>query len=221
MSLLRFALSVAFVVAPAYALAHQAPPPPPRFSMQRPRVDYTAWLSLGGGALVAPSTHTGVFDLRVGGDATFAVSGDGDVRVGPFVDVATATFAGVSGVVGAELFVGAIPKPLRMFLYPGEGTFVARLGAGWALRDGAFGAATSTPVASLTVAYGYRAPFSLREPRDMVAPEPGMRAPDRYMTGARLWVNTTVDLAGDPAWQLTGGVEFDPVGGFRYLFGIY
>ena len=41
------------------------------------------------------------------------------------------------------------------------------------------------------------------------------------MTGVRLWVNATVDLRDAPAWQLTGGIEFEPVGSFRYLLGLY
>lgn len=88
------------------------------------------------------------------------------------------------------------------------------------MRPALLALACLLPVASLTLAYGYRAPFSLREPEAMEAPEDGMRAPDRCMTGARLWVRATVDLTDAPSWQVTGGVEFDPVGGFRYLFGL-
>jgi hypothetical protein len=76
-------------------------------------------------------------------------------------------------------------------------------------------------VASLTLAYGYRCPFSLREPPEDNGDKPGLRPLARYMVGVRLWVNSTVDLTGDPAWQLTGGLEFEPVGAFRYILGLY
>jgi hypothetical protein len=39
-------------------------------------------VGLGGGALVAGDASRSVFDLRLGGDATFDVGGDGDVRAG-------------------------------------------------------------------------------------------------------------------------------------------
>ncbi|MFO0627476.1 MAG: hypothetical protein U0325_17845 [Polyangiales bacterium] len=212
-----FALACLTLV-PSRVHAHQ---PPPRYAMLRPRVDYTGWLGVGGGVWVGPTQTLGVADVQLGGDATWSLGRQGDLRLGPFVEVGTASFASVQVVTGLSLFVGAIPRPLRMFLYPGEGVFMARLGAGWVLRDEAFAPVTSAPVASLTLAYGYRAPFSLREPEAMQAPEYGMRAPDRYMTGARLWVRASVDLTDAPSWQVTGGVEFDPVGGFRYLFGLY
>ena len=119
------------------------------------------------------------------------------------------------------LFLGAAPRPLRMFYYTGEGVFTARLGAGWAWRDHDVAQARSTPVASLTLTWGYRAPFSLRDYRDELVPEDEPPAAMRYMTGARLWVGATVDLREAPGWQLSGGIEFEPVGTFRYLLGLY
>ncbi len=200
------------------ASAHQ---PPPRFPRQRPTLEVSPWVALGGGALVAGDGATGVFDLRLGGDVTASLGGRGDVRLGPFVEAATATFASAQAVGGVELFLGAIPRPLRMFYYPGEGVFTARLGAGWAWREHDVPDARSAPVASLTLAYGYRAPFSLREPHDTTSDAPGERDAARYMTGVRLWVGATVDLTGAAVWQLSGGVEFEPVGAFRYLLGLY
>jgi hypothetical protein len=179
-------------------------------------------VGLGGGALVVDGVAAGVFELRLGGDATVALRRDGDLRLGPFVEAATANFASVQAVGGVELFVGAAPRPLRMFYYPGEGVFTARLGAGWAWRDHPAADARSTPVATLTLTYGYRAPFALREPRDEFTEDPEEPArPLRYMTGARLWVGATVDVDGSSAWQLAGGIEFEPVGTFRYLLGLY
>lgn len=212
------------LLAPVAALAAAVPArahtPPPRFPRLRPPAEVTSWLALGGGARTDGDVTRGVFDLRLGGAVTFAVGRGGDHRVGPFVEVASATFAGVSAASGVELFFGALPRPLRMFYYPGEGALSVRVGAGWTWRD-ALPGATSAPLATVTVAYGYRAPFSLREFSSEWSDEPDTRAPARYMLGARLWVNTTMDLAAPLTWQVTAGVEFEPVGAFRYLFGVY
>ena len=204
--------------APSVASAHV---PPPRYPRLRPTLEVCPWVGLGGGALVVDGASAGVFDLTLGGDVTLPVDRGGDVRVGTFGEVATASFAGARAVGGLELFLGAAPRPLRMFYYPGEGAFTARLGAGWVWRDHAVADARSTPVASLTLTWGYRAPFSLRDYRDQSEAEPNQRDTLRYMTGARLWVGATVDLIGTSGWQLSGGIEFEPVGAFRYLLGLY
>lgn len=201
---------------------HAPPPPPPMVTQRgRPPIEYTTWISLGGGALVAPELSAGVFDMRAGADFTLGIGRKDDLRLGPFAEVGTETFASVRAIGGVELFFGAIPRPLRMFLYSGEGTLAVRLGAGYAWRSDDLPGAHSTPVASLTLAYGYRCPFSLREPEDRWSTPEDRRARARYMIGVRLWVNTVVDLRDSPSWQLTGGIEFEPVGSFRYLLGLY
>ena len=76
----RRPLALALALAlPAVAAAHQ---PPPRYPRLRPTVEVSSWVGLGGGALVAGDASRSVFDLRLGGDATFDVGGDGDVRAG-------------------------------------------------------------------------------------------------------------------------------------------
>lgn len=204
--------------APSAALAHT---PPQRFALLRPTWEFSSWVGLGGGGLVGADRATGVFDMRLGGDATVAIGRKGNLRLGPFVEVTTATFAGVGAYGGVEVFVGAVPRPLRMFYYSGEGVFSARLGAGWAWRGGDLPGAGSTPSASVTFTYGYRCPFSLREYENQYSEVPDRRAAGRYMIGARLWVGAAVDLRDGPAWQVTGGIEFEPVGAFRYLLGLY
>jgi len=212
-----FLLTLALCAAAPIARAHT---PPPRYPRLRPPVEATSWLALAGGARSDGDVTRGVFDLRAGGSVTFNIGREGDHRLGPFVEASTATFASVAAVSGVEFSFGALPRPLRMFYYPGEGALSVRVGAGWTWRDAQPGAA-STPIASLTLAYGYRAPFSLREYSSEWSREPDTRDAARYMLGARLWVNTTVDLAAPHAWQVIGGVEFEPVGAFRYLFGLY
>lgn len=214
-------LLAALAALPSVASAHQPPPPPPRYPRQRPLLEASPWIALGGGALTVADAVTPVFDLRLGGDLTAPVGRNDDLRLGPFVEAATSTFATVQAIGGVELFVAAAPRPLRMFYYSGEGVLSVRAGFGWAWRDHALADARSAPVAALTVAYGYRAPFSLREPGDETTPEPEARRPLRYMTGVRLWVGATVDATSAAAWQLTGGIEFEPVGSFRYVFGAF
>jgi hypothetical protein len=205
--------------APRVVEAH--PYQPPRmYTLRRPPLEVSPWVGLGGGALVGPVDTSGVFDMRLGGDFTAAIGRKGDLRLGPFVEVATSSFASAQTVGGVELFVGAVPRPLRMFLYPGEGIFVARFGAGWTWRTERLPASQNAPVVSVTLAYGYRAPFSLREPTvESETPDPLPLA--RYMTGVRLWTSATVDLDAAHAWQVTGGIEFEPVGSFRYILGLY
>lgn len=194
--------------------------PPQRFAVERPTLEVSSWLGLGAGAMPLGQGAHGVFDLRLGADLTLPVSGDGDLRVGNFVEVGSATFASLGVVAGLELLVGAAPRPLRMFYYSGEGTLVVRVGGGWTgwtdLPD-----ATGAPVASLTLAYGYRCPFSLREYTDEWADRPGQHGTVRYMVGVRFWANTTVGFAAQRVWQVTGGIEFEPVGTFRYILGLY
>lgn len=212
------ALALTLGLLPSPAWAHT---PPQLFPRRRPTFEASSWVTLGGGARVIDGASEAVFDLRLGGGFTGAVGREGDLRLGPFVEASTANFDGVQAVGGVEFLVGAVPRPLRMFHFPGEGVFSARLGAGWAWRDVGFVDARSAPVGSITLAYGYRAPFSLRNLEEDRTPDPEKRATARYMIVARVWAGASVDLTGASAWQLTGGLEFEPVGAFRYLLGIY
>lgn len=189
--------------------------------MRRPTLEVTSWLAPGGGVRVIAGTAEPVFDLRLGGNFTLAVGRKENLRLGPFIETATTNFDSVQILGGVELFVGAAPRPLRMFYYSGEGVFSARLGAGWTWRDTTVTPAQSAPITSVTLSYGYRAPFSLRQPEEQSSPVPDARDTLRYMVIARLWANASVDLPEATAWQLTAGIEFEPVGAFRYLFGLY
>lgn len=212
-------LVVALVCSPD--LCAQEGPRPRSFPRQRPLWEFTSWVSLGGGARVAHGDATGLFDLRLGGDATLPIGRKGNLRLGPYLEAATATFASLATTGGVELFVGAAPRPLRMFYYSGEGVFLARVGAGWSWNRHDPLDARSAPVATLTVSYGYRAPFSLREVEDQTDPTPDAGPAARYMIGARLWGGAMLDLGDPDRWQLSGGIEFEPVGSFRYLLGLY
>lgn len=231
MQIRLLALAVPFLVAGS-ASAHTPPPddlietPPVETlsvaqpTVERPTLELTTWLGVGGGGRAAGQEARGVFDLRFGYDVTLPVAREGDVRIGPFAEVASATFSSISAVGGLEVFLGSVPRPLRMFFYSGEGTFLVRLGGGWSWWTDV-PRKTSAPVTSLTLAYGYRCPFSLHEPAEEPAQEPGQRRSSRYMIGVRLWVNGTVGFASSRIWQVSGGIEFEPIGSFRYLLGLY
>ena len=216
-------LAAALLAAPsawAQVQVQELAVPTPRYPVERPTLEVSSWLGLGAGALLLGRGAHGVFDLRFGGDVTLPITRQGDVRVGPFGEVGSANFASLTAVGGLELFLGAVPRPLHMFFYSGEGTLLVRVGGGWSGWSD-LPEATMAPVASVTVAYGYRCPFSLREYADSWADAPGQHDTTRYMVGVRLWVNTTVGFAAQNVWQLTGGIEFEPVGSFRYIFGLY
>ena len=197
---------------------------PELVTARRPTYEVSTWVSLGGGALAAERTRA-VFDARVGADVTTATCEEhpdgctGDARVGPFVEAGSASFSSVTAVGGLELFWGAVPRALRMFYYTGEGTLAVRLGGGWTWRRQLPGN-DSTPVASVTVTYGYRAPFTLQEYASQVVDVQTRRQKARYMIGARLYLNAQVDIVQPAAWQATAGIEFEPVGAFRYLTGL-
>lgn len=207
----------------------------------RPPIEATSWLVVGGGVVADASAARPVFDGRWGGSATLGVAKAGDLRVGLFGEGATSNFATLSIAGGPELFIGAIPAPLRMFYFQGEGTFSLRAGIGYFRRFRDIPRGEGGPVLSLALVYGYRAPFSLRQYwtgyvrereitvtrqfRDTVeylyydeqTPVPLAR----YMTGARLRLGFEIEPRTQVAWQLTLGIEFEPVGSVRYLLGLY
>jgi hypothetical protein len=228
-------LAVVSLAGTASAQRRPPPPPPPPVGepdydaadhrrragvpADRPRLEVTSWVGVGGGAIHGDGASKGIFDLRLGGDFTAGISADENVRIGPFAEISSGSFASVNAVTGVELLLAASPRPLRMFYYSGEGTFALRLGAGYGARHELPGA-SQTAVASVTVAYGYRCPFSLREPSRPNVPRSTPRPTARYMVGVRLWLNALVDVRRDAAWQLSGGLEFEPVGSGRYVFGL-
>jgi hypothetical protein len=192
----------------------------PGYPVERPTLEIASFVGVGGGGRPVGGEARAFFDLRLGYDVTLPVARDGDVRVGPFLELGSATFASFAVVGGLEAFLGGTPRPLRMFYYAGEGTLSVRLGAGWGFWSD-LPQTSSSPIASVSVAYGYRAPFSLREPSEQMAATPGHRESARYMTGARLYTNATFGLRAAGIWQVSGGIEFEPVGAVRYLFGLY
>lgn len=178
----------------------------------RPMIEWSSWVRVGYGiahpvtdaatppATVArtmlpdpPREQATAWDLAVGAEATLPLSDGGNVRVGPWVEARGLTIVG-----GAELQLGGIPRSLDMFWYRGEGQLTVRVG----------GNATHGTAA---VAYGYRAPWNLFGP---------WRGDTRYMIGVR-FVATATRAHDDPRdWTAALGIEFEPIGALRYVFGV-
>ncbi|MBA3391553.1 MAG: hypothetical protein H0T89_02860 [Deltaproteobacteria bacterium] len=185
-----------------------SPPSEPDEVDGRPMIEWSSWVRVGYGiahpttapASVArtvlpdpPREQATAWDLAIGAEATLPLNDSGDLRVGPWVEARALTIVG-----GAELQLGGIPRSLDMFWYRGQGQLTVRVG----------GNATHGTAA---VAYGYRAPWELFG---------SSRGDTRYMIGVRL-VATATRAHDDPRdWTAALGIEFEPVGAVRYVFGV-
>jgi len=192
---------------------------------ERPLTELSTWMSVGGGALHRSGTPTepGVH-LAFGADATQPIHGDATLRVGPWIQVETIDFLTMSATGGLELFLDELPDDLNLFQYTGTGVLSVRLGGGWYAWRGL--TTGGSPVLGATIAYGYRAPFVLHDSWACECDEESSDEPcrrwGRYMQGVRLYVAGQLTTSGDDrGWQVTGGIEFEPVGSFRYLLGLY
>jgi hypothetical protein len=100
--------------------------------------------------------------------------------------------------VGGEILFTHAPEDLEMFWYRGEGV--------WSLRGGG-----STKRATAAISWGYRCPWRVW----------GTYSPTtRYEIGARLIFGVTRVYDDSANWQMTFGLEVEPVGALRYLLGI-
>ncbi len=176
----------------------------------RPIIEWSSWVRVGYG-IVHPITETTpatvartmlpdpareqatAWDVAIGAEATLPLSDGGNVRVGPWVEARALTIVG-----GAELQLGGLPRALDMFWYRGEGQLTVRVGG-----NASHGTAA--------IAYGYRAPWKLFGP---------WRGDTRYMIGVR-FVATATRAHDDPRdWTAALGIEFEPIGALRYVFGV-
>ena len=204
---MRFLAVLILVVSAGTAAAH----PPPELVEQpphRPAIDWSTWFRLAmgmeptGAGEVARSTtpppersgQDAAWEVGFGAEATISAGSDGDVRVGPWLEV-----RGIHDVVaGGEIVVQRVPKSIDMFLYKGQGVLMLRAGGNTEHWTG-------------QVAYGYLAPWKLfSEPR----------GDTRYTIGVRFVASYTRDFADPHDWIATIGLETEPFGALRYLLGI-
>lgn len=197
----------------APALAHPPPPPdelamePPR--PERPLLEWSTWVRvafggapapgearpriIGPGEAAGPDYESG-WESGLGAELSLPINRAGTVRIGPWVEVRSSS----SPVAGGELVLAARPANLDMFWYEGEGLWMLRAGGN---RD----------VVTGSLAWGYRAPWDLFH---------AARGPSRYTIGVRV-VATATRAVDDPRrWSATLGLETEPLGAIRYLFGI-
>jgi len=187
---------------------------------ERPWSEISTWLSIGGGARVGPDRRvTGIGTGGFGYDWTFPIAADGDFRAGLWAGIDSPAYHALAPAGGAELVFAAVPSELDLFSYDSEGVLSLRAGAGVGIPGGSQD--LDGPFVTGTIAWGYRAPWdrwdrwrcgSLEESGER-------RAAQRYMIGVRFFVTATVGVR-DNGWSATGGIEFEPVGAFRYFLGI-
>jgi len=182
---MRPVLLVAVALGAALAVPHRAAAEP----------QVSARLNLGGGARFVDGGHKGLFDMGLRSEVLFGAPGDEHVRVGPALDIRTATFRTIEAAAG-----GALLLPTWRG-YP----IVLTVGAGWAARRHA----ADSPIFVGTLAWGYRS-YNFHGP---------------YGFGLMGYVSARADLGDPHGWEIVAGVEIDleflvalPVMGIRMLF---
>lgn len=116
-----------------------------------------------------------------------------NVRIGAWGEL-----RGLDAFTGVELQVARSPRDLDWFFYSGEGA--------WTVRAGASGSHVTG-----SIAWGYRCPWT------MYSPAP---TGTRYMIGGRVVATATRAVANPNDWSMSLGIEFEPIGTIRYVFGI-
>lgn len=152
-------------------------------------------LALGGGARFVEGDTDGLFDMALRSEVLFGGAGDEHVRVGPAVDIRTATFRTLEAAAGAALLLPTWRG------YP----IVLTAGAGWAGRRDQ----NDSPIFVGTFAWGYRS----------------YNYHGVYGLGLMGYVTARADLAAPHGWEILGGIEIDleflialPAMGIRMLF---
>lgn len=197
----------------------------PSSACKRPLFEGDTWVTLGGGLRPDSSGVEGLFHFGGGGEATLPVSDSGDLRLGGAAELTTGNFQSMLLGAGPVFYFSGAPGELHMFQWRGNGVLSLRLLGGVLLGSEGFGGAEPTPALGGTVTWGYRAPFDLKHTFSCdlhACDDPkSCRSCGRYFTGVRVFVSMHQALAGEGGWQATTGIEFEPVGSFRYLFNLY
>jgi hypothetical protein len=207
-------LGLLLLLAPQLALAHPPPPPP---ELADPSLDtwrgpdnaalfeWSSWVRLGVGVAserppvvirgtfgASPAQQRTAWQGAAGVELTVPV-GRTPVRFGPWLEL-----RGFDAFLGGEVVITGAPRHHDLFFYDGEGALSLRAGGG-------------AEAATASLAWGYRCPWRLAGPFDRHT---------RYEIGARV-VATMTRAYHDPAdWSATVGLELEPVGALRYLFGV-
>lgn len=205
----RSAVVLTLIVLAGTAAARPPPPPPPELAQDepsRPALEWSTWFRLGFGMedrtsdIAARSTmpvptrgQDTTWEAAIGAELTTGIARNGDVRVGPWIEL-----RGLSIVGGGELVVQGLPKKLDLFFYDGTGVLALRAGGNHERVTG-------------QIAYGYQAPWKLWGPHT---------GSTRYMIGVRFVGSFTRAIEDPRDWAATLGIETEPIGALRYLLGI-
>ncbi|MFT3693735.1 MAG: hypothetical protein QM831_11380 [Kofleriaceae bacterium] len=180
-------------------------PDPPKLIEWRDTPALLEWSTWIGGGFGVQSSRSNVIargttpDAELGTTWTFSAGAEltlplaGSVRLGPWVGVHD-----LEPMVGGELEFTARPRSLDLFFYRGEGVVTVRAGGGF-------------DRGTIALAYGYRCPWKLWGPYTETS---------RYEIGARIVIDATRAYDDPKDWSATIGLEVEPVGAIRYLFGI-
>lgn len=200
------------LVSSLIAMDASGQPPPYREAIpvreHRPAIEWSTWVRLGylmtdapvadvagpRAMLPAPVDEAPSWESALGADASIALGSGGDLRLGAWGELRSAS----RPVLGAEVMFGAAPAKLDLFQHQGEGVLVLRGGG-------------NDEVLTAAIAYGYRCAWKLFGP---------WNGGTRYMIGVRLVVSATRARHDDGEWAAMAGIEFEPIGSFRYLFGV-
>jgi hypothetical protein len=150
----------------------------------------TAALAVGDGSFQAPRRNS---ILQTGLGAELSMPVGKSVRIGAWGELQDLNPFG-----GLELLVTRAPAELDVFQYTGEGVLMLRAGG-------------NRTHATAAIGWGYRCPWKLWGPFDRTS---------RYQINVRLVASGTRAVADPRDWSATFGIEFEPIGSIRYLFGI-
>jgi hypothetical protein len=184
-------------------LAIDPPPAPVEWRRDPALLEWSTWLGFGAGVASSPppavlargAIATGdlhaAWTFSAGAEATLPLTHS--VRIGPWLGLHD-----LEPMAGAELAITRHPSHFDLFWYDGEGVWTLRGGGG---RDHMTAA----------LAWGYRCPWKLWGPYTRGS---------RYEIGARFVLAATRAYDDPRDWTATLGLEVEPVGALRYVFGV-
>lgn len=185
----------------------------------RPPVEWSTWLrgSVGverqgagqDGDEATGSSRKQAWNGGVGIEASLPLTARGNFRLGGFGELRGLGLS--NAFVGGELIITRVPKRMDLFLYKGHGILAMRAGRSSSKR-------------SVSIAYGYLAPFWLEGECKVrfYGVETGFceqraKRHTRYMSGVRLVGTWTAERDDNADWSATLGLEFEPAAVVRMI----
>jgi hypothetical protein len=168
-------------------------------------IEWSTWVRLGVGVASQPPTATAraieeqprpgrgpAWETGLG--VEMSLPAGRRMRIGAWAELQN-----LEGMGGLQLLATRAPADLDLFAYHGEGVFMVRAGG-------------NRERATAAVGWGYRCPWKLWGPFDRTS---------RYHVNVRFVASGTTSRVTPGDWTATFGIEFEPIGSIRYLFGIH